>query len=251
MMTLDGGNLQRPELAPSDNYLNHTRGLWSWLFTLDHKRIGLMYLVSVLGSFFIGGVMALLVRTQLLVPEGLIMDQDQYNQVFTLHGAIMVFLVIIPSIPAALGNFVLPIMLGAKDVAFPRLNLFSYYLWIVGALFFVLLYLTLMSLSSLPVWREDRLLFLRERADGVYGVDAYFASALLFDVLPMRVLPPFFFGLTTYAMIGLNEGTEVSLVTFPMLPSARVAAKGERPDDTLRELAAVFEAARQEIARNG
>ena len=84
----------------------------------------------------------------------------------------------------------------------------------LGALFFVLLYLTLMSLSSLPVWREDRLLFLRERADGVYGVDAYFASALLFDVLPMRVLPPFFFGLTTYAMIGLNEGTEVSLVTF-------------------------------------
>ena len=84
----------------------------------------------------------------------------------------------------------------------------------LGALFFVLLYLTLMSLSSLPVWREDRLLFLRERADGVYGVDAYFASALLFDVLPMRVLPPFFFGLTTYGMIGLNEGTEVSLVTF-------------------------------------
>jgi ATP-binding cassette subfamily G (WHITE) protein 2 len=84
----------------------------------------------------------------------------------------------------------------------------------LGALFFVLLYLTLMSLSSLPVWREDRLLFLRERADGVYGVDAYFISALLFDVLPMRVLPPFFFGLTTYAMIGLNEGTEVSLVTF-------------------------------------
>ena len=84
----------------------------------------------------------------------------------------------------------------------------------LGALFFVLLYLTLMSLSSLPVWREDRLLFLRERADGAYGVDAYFISALLFDVLPMRVLPPFFFGLTTYAMIGLNEGTEVSLVTF-------------------------------------
>ena len=87
----------------------------------------------------------------------------------------------------------------------------------LGALFFVLLYLTLMSLSSLPVWREDRLLFLRERNDGVYGVDAYFASALLFDVLPMRVLPPFFFGLTTYAMIGLNEGTEVSLVTFVLV----------------------------------
>ncbi|MCH2137910.1 MAG: cytochrome c oxidase subunit I [Phycisphaerales bacterium] len=137
MSTVDASKTSGP--APvTDNYLTHTRGVWSWLFTLDHKRIGLMYLVSVLGSFFLGGIMALLVRTQLLTPEGLIMDQDQYNQVFTLHGAIMVFLVIIPSIPAALGNFVLPIMLGAKDVAFPRLNLFSYWLWIVGALCFVL-----------------------------------------------------------------------------------------------------------------
>ena len=84
----------------------------------------------------------------------------------------------------------------------------------LGALFFVLLYLTCMSLSSLPVWREDRLLFLREKQDGVYGVNAYFVSAMLFDILPMRVLPPFFFGLTTYSMIGLNEGTEYSLITF-------------------------------------
>ena len=84
----------------------------------------------------------------------------------------------------------------------------------MGALFFVLLYLTLMSLSSLPVWREDRLLFLRERASGVYGTNAYFASTLLFDILPMRVLPPFFFGLVTYGMIGLNEGTEYSLANF-------------------------------------
>ncbi len=137
MSTVDASKTPGPALV-TDNYLTHTRGVWSWLFTLDHKRIGLMYLMSVLGSFFLGGIMALLVRTQLLTPEGLIMDQDQYNQVFTLHGAIMVFLVIIPSIPAALGNFVLPIMLGAKDVAFPRLNLFSYWLWIVGALCFVL-----------------------------------------------------------------------------------------------------------------
>ena len=121
-----------------DNYLTHSRGLLSWLLTLDHKRIGLMYLVSVLGAFFMGGVFALLVRTQLLTPEGTIMEQDQYNQAFTLHGAIMVFLVIIPSVPASLGNFILPIMLGAKDVAFPRLNLFSYYLWVIGAIFFVL-----------------------------------------------------------------------------------------------------------------
>ena len=84
----------------------------------------------------------------------------------------------------------------------------------LGSLFFVLLYLTLMSLSSLPVWREDRLLFLRERANGVYGVNAYFASMMLFDLLPMRVLPPFFFGLMTYQMVGLNEGNEYCLAWF-------------------------------------
>ena len=137
MTTLDAGHHEQPKLV-NDNYLTHTRGILSWLLTLDHKRIGLMYLVSVLGAFFIGGLFALLVRTQLITPDGAIMDQKEYNQAFTLHGAIMVFLVIIPSVPAALGNFILPIMLGAKDVAFPRLNLFSYYLWIIGALFFIL-----------------------------------------------------------------------------------------------------------------
>jgi len=119
-----------------DNYLTYTRGFRSWALTLDHKRIGIMYLVSVLGSFLVGGIFALLVRTELLTPGATIpgVDENLYNQFFTLHGAIMVFLVIIPSIPAALGNFVLPIMLGAKDVAFPRLNLCSYYLWIMGAI---------------------------------------------------------------------------------------------------------------------
>ncbi len=116
------------------NYLTHSSGFLSWALTLDHKRIGIMYLVAVLSSFFVGGVMALLVRTELIAPGETIMGPDMYNQVFTLHGAIMVFLVIIPSVPAALGNFVLPIMLGAKDVAFPRLNLGSFYLWIIGAL---------------------------------------------------------------------------------------------------------------------
>ena len=119
-----------------DNYLTYTRGFRSWALTLDHKRIGIMYLVSVLGSFLVGGIFALLVRTELLTPGATIpgVDENLYNQFFTLHGAIMVFLVIIPSIPAALGNFVLPIMLGAKDVAFPRLNLGSYYLWVIGAI---------------------------------------------------------------------------------------------------------------------
>jgi cytochrome c oxidase subunit 1 len=124
------------------NYLTHTRGIWSWLFTLDHKRIGVMYLVSVLASFFLGGVFALLVRTELMFPNydaatgemNPFVDGDTYNRWFSLHGAIMVFLVIIPSVPAALGNFVLPIMLGAKDVAFPRLNLMSYWLWVIGAI---------------------------------------------------------------------------------------------------------------------
>ena len=120
---------------PHSNYLTASHGLKSWLFTLDHKRIGVMYLFSVLGAFLLGGVLALAVRLELLTPERTVMEADTYNHAFTLHGAVMVFLFIIPSIPAALGNFVLPVMLGAKDVAFPRMNLTSYYLWVFGAVF--------------------------------------------------------------------------------------------------------------------
>ncbi len=121
-----------PQVA-GDNYLNHSRGIASWIFTLDHKRIGVLYLGSILSAFFLGGMFALLVRTELLFPGKTLMDPDRYNQAFTLHGAIMVFLFIIPGIPAALGNVILPLMLGAKDVAFPRLNLASWWLWIIGA----------------------------------------------------------------------------------------------------------------------
>jgi cytochrome c oxidase subunit 1 len=128
--TLEAGE----NLLGRDNYLNHTRGLRSWLLTLDHKRIALMYLVSILASFLLGGVLALVIRTELLTPQKTVIGPDTYNQVFTLHGAVMIFLFIIPGIPAALGNFVLPMMLGAKDVAFPRLNLASYYFWVAGAL---------------------------------------------------------------------------------------------------------------------
>ena len=121
-----------------DNYLNHTKGLKGWLTTLDHKRIGVMYLFTVLTFFLMGGIFALLIRIELLTPGRTIMDATTYNKMFTYHGAIMVFLVIIPSIPAAIGNFVLPLLLGAKDVAFPRLNLASYYIFVTGAIFAVL-----------------------------------------------------------------------------------------------------------------
>ncbi len=121
--------------ARQENYLSHASGIRSWLFTLDHKRIGVLYLISILTSFLLGGIFALLIRTELLTPGTTIMDADTYNKMFTLHGAVMIFLFIIPGIPAALGNFVLPIMLGAKDVAFPRLNLASWYLYLIGAVF--------------------------------------------------------------------------------------------------------------------
>jgi cytochrome c oxidase subunit 1 len=117
------------------NYLNCEKGLKSWLFTLDHKRIGVMYLIAILTFFLLGGIFAMLLRTELVSPEQVMMSADTYNRVFTLHGAVMIFLFIIPSIPAALGNFVLPLQLGAKDVAFPRLNLLSFWLYVIGALF--------------------------------------------------------------------------------------------------------------------
>jgi cytochrome c oxidase subunit I len=148
-ITPDLAQLGRVPPPAGDNYLTRSRGWRSWAFTLDHKRIGVMYLVSVLAAFFVGGIFAEIIRTQLLTPDGVIwkviLDNPKavgqfkpYNQVFTLHAAIMIFLVLIPGIPGALGNFVLPIMLGAKDVAFPKLNLFSYYLYVTGALLAVL-----------------------------------------------------------------------------------------------------------------
>ncbi len=120
--------------APGQNYLNASTGLRSWLLTTDHKRIGILYAVAVTTFFLLGGIFALLVRTELAAPGETIMGPDTYNQAFTLHGVVMVFLVIIPAIPGILGNFVLPIQIGAKDVAFPRLNLFSWYIFIIGAL---------------------------------------------------------------------------------------------------------------------
>ena len=124
--------------AHGENYLNHERGLWSWMTTVDHKRIGLMYLYSITIFFIVGGIAALLLRSELAFAGKQFMGPDTYNLMFTLHGAIMIFLFIVPGIPATMGNFLLPLMIGAKDVAFPRLNLFSYYLYVVGAIMAVL-----------------------------------------------------------------------------------------------------------------
>ncbi len=124
------------------NYINNSKGIMSWLLTLDHKRIALMYMVTVLGAFLLGGSFAIILRTMLFaraVTETPISPstQDLYNQFFTLHGAILVFMFIIPAVPGILGNFVLPLMLGAKDVAFPRLNLLSWYCYMGGGAFFL------------------------------------------------------------------------------------------------------------------
>ena len=128
-------SVNKESFLPEPNFLTSPKGLKSWLLTLDHKRIGLMYLFAIMFSFMIGGIFAVLIRLELLQIGETIMSADTYNRMFTLHGAIMIFLFIIPAIPAAMGNIMLPIMLGAKDVAFPRLNLASWYIYIGGSLF--------------------------------------------------------------------------------------------------------------------
>ena len=115
------------------NYLNHETGLWSWLTTKDHKRIGILYCIALATVFLVAGVLALLMRLELSGPDQTIMANDTYNQVFTMHGIMMIFLFLVPSIPAILGNFVLPMQIGAKDVAFPKLNLASWYVYMAGA----------------------------------------------------------------------------------------------------------------------
>ena len=120
---------------PNVSFLKAKSGLMSWLVTLDHKRIGIMYLISVTISFALGGTFALLLRTELLTKGKTIMDADNYNRMFSLHGVVMVFLFTTPPIPTTMGNIILPIQLGTKDVAFPRLNLLSLYIYVFGACF--------------------------------------------------------------------------------------------------------------------
>ena len=105
---------------PKRNYLTNENGLMSWLLTGDHKRIAMLYLISITFFFFIGGAMAGLIRLELLTPQSDLMAADTYNKVFTMHGVIMVFLFLVPSVPATLGNFCIPIMIGARDLAFPE-----------------------------------------------------------------------------------------------------------------------------------
>lgn len=128
--------------APTNHYLDASRGVMSWIFTLDHKRIAIMYMYGVILSLFLAGIFALVLRLELYTPGPWFLTSAQYNQMFTLHGAVMVFLFIIPSIPAIIGNFVLPMMLGAKDVAFPRLNLASLWLYWAGGFFFIVVLAT-------------------------------------------------------------------------------------------------------------
>jgi cytochrome c oxidase subunit 1 len=123
--------------APRVTYLNVEHSLASWLLTKDHKRIGLLYLVVVAFAFFLGGLFATLIRFELVTPAGDLVTSDTYNKLFTMHGVVMVFFVLIPAVPAVLGNFVLPLMLGAKDVAFPKINLLSWYVFVCGFLFTV------------------------------------------------------------------------------------------------------------------
>ena len=115
------------------NYLNVDYGAFSWLLTKDHKRIGILYMVSITLMFILGGFFAMMMRIELLTPEGDLLTSDTYNKFFTLHGIVMIFFFLIPSIPAVLGNFILPIQIGAKDLAFPRINLLSWYLYMIGA----------------------------------------------------------------------------------------------------------------------
>ncbi|MGH6985674.1 MAG: cytochrome c oxidase subunit I [Caulobacteraceae bacterium] len=116
-----------------ESYLTDGYSVKSWLLTTDHKRIAILYAVSITGFFFLGGAAASLMRLQLFTPHGLLFTPDEYNRLFTIHGIVMVWFFLIPSIPATFGNFLLPLMIGSREVAFPRLNLLSWYIFMAGA----------------------------------------------------------------------------------------------------------------------
>src|SRR5215510_5479553 len=125
-------------VPPRTHYVNAKYGVRSWLLTTDHKRIGLLYLASITLFFFLGGAFAVLIRLELLTPKGDLVQAETYNRLFTMHGVVMIFFFLIPAIPAVLGNFLVPLMVGAKDLAFPRINLLSWYIYTLGATFTVI-----------------------------------------------------------------------------------------------------------------
>lgn len=128
------GHPDLPKPGEEKNYLNNGNTIASWLLTTDHKRIAVLYLISVTFFFLIGGIAAGLVRFELTSPRGVFFENDTYNKIFSLHGIVMVFFFLIPAIPATIGNFLVPLMVGARDLAFPRLNLLSWYVYIAGGL---------------------------------------------------------------------------------------------------------------------
>ena len=130
------------EVEAPRNYLNAQYGLKSWLLTEDHKRIAILYLISVTFFFFLGGLFAAGIRAELATPGADLVESNTYNKLFTMHGIIMVFLFLVPSIPAVLGNFLIPPMIGAKDLAFPRINLLSWYIYVIGGLFILYVMVT-------------------------------------------------------------------------------------------------------------
>jgi cytochrome c oxidase subunit I len=141
MSSIDAGVLPAGAAQPpadNDNYLTAESGVLSWLMTHDHKRIAILYAVSITAFFFSGGLAAALMRLELATPAGDLMTAESYNKAFTFHGVVMVWFFLIPSIPTTLGNFLLPLMIGARDVAFPRLNLLSWYLYITGGIFTII-----------------------------------------------------------------------------------------------------------------
>jgi cytochrome c oxidase subunit I len=120
-------------MTDTRNFYQEKHGFLSWIFSTDHKRIGLLYLYSILSFFVVGAILGLLMKLELIAPGKTLMEAQTYNGFFTLHGIIMIFLIVIPGLPAIFGNFMLPIMIGAKDVAFPRLNLLSWWVYMIGA----------------------------------------------------------------------------------------------------------------------
>src|SRR5579864_298599 len=126
-----------PDYAGPETYLNEAHTIRSWLLTRDHKRIGILYMISITVMFAVAACGAGLVRINLLSPTGILSEPVQYNKAFTTHGVLMVWWFLVPSIPTVMGNFLIPMMIGARDLAFPRLNLASWYLFVISSIMII------------------------------------------------------------------------------------------------------------------